>query len=81
LILLHLLFFTGLPPDIAIIALCNSSEPYNLFNNIFNVLYIIALMAPKDCKMQRQAAGREETEFFLANQKINQPGPAAMHCC
>jgi hypothetical protein len=45
------------------------------------MLNIIASPAPKDCKMQRQAPGIEAANFSLENQKINQPRPAAMHCC
>jgi hypothetical protein len=69
------------PLDIAIIALCNSFEPHNLFSHIFNMLYIIATPVLEDCKMQRQTPGFDHPNFFMEIQKINHSGLAAIHCC
>jgi hypothetical protein len=71
-ILLILLYFIILPlqpPEISIIAVCNSFKPMNFFMWYFRYLSIIASLAANDCKMQRKTYNLGEAGFFLKKSK------------
>jgi len=65
LILLYLLIFPVQPPDIFIIAFCNSLKLIILFMWYFNELPSIAPPATNACKMQRKAYNLGEAGFLL----------------